>query len=174
MAETIRITASVRIERAPEVVRAQFRDIDHHVRTEVHPGVRYQWEAGGSGQRRVRTTFRVLGTPQFDVAVHEDAPDGTLVVRYLEGANAGMLLTHRFAAAGEGATDVQVTADIPGTGSRKLLGPLFVAGARQALKKSLSESKRDIEGDRYKQETAAGAVENALAHLQVLAVGELE
>ena len=48
MAESIDITASLRIERPADVVRAQYRDIDHHIRNNVHPSIRYQWEPGAN------------------------------------------------------------------------------------------------------------------------------
>ena len=155
------------------MVRAQYRDIDHHIRNNVHPSIRYQWEPAEPGQRKIRTTFRILGVPQFDISLLEDAPDGSFVIRYLEGSNAGMVLVHKFVPVGEEATDVQLFADAPATLARKLLGPLFVTGARQVMKKALVEDKRDIEGDKYKEGSASGAVENALAHLQILALGEL-
>jgi hypothetical protein len=161
------------MERPPEVVRAQYRDIDHHIRNNVHPSIKYQWEPGAPGERKIRTTFRILGVPQYDVSLLEDAPDGSFVIRYLEGSNAGMVLVHKFVPVGEGATDVQLCADAPATTARKLLGPLFVSGARQVMKKALAEDKRDIEGGAYKEGVAAGAVEGAFAPLQVLALSEL-
>ena len=35
MADTIRITAALRIKSSPELVRQQYRDIDHHIRNNV-------------------------------------------------------------------------------------------------------------------------------------------
>ncbi|HEY4102924.1 MAG TPA: hypothetical protein VGM44_03500 [Polyangiaceae bacterium] len=79
MADTIRITASLRIKSAPSRVREQYRDIDHHIRNNVHPSIHYQWEPSAAGERKIRTTFRILGVPQFDVSLLEDAPDGSFV-----------------------------------------------------------------------------------------------
>lgn len=163
MADFIRITASLQIERPVDDVRAQYRDIDHHIRNNVHPSIRYRWEPAEPGQRKIRTTFRILGVPQFDVSLLEDAADGSFVIRYLEGSNAGMVLVHRFVPVGDGATDVRLTADAPGTLARKLLGPLFVVGARQVMKKALAEDKRDLEGGAFEPGRAAGNVEVAFA-----------
>ncbi|HEV8246961.1 MAG TPA: TerB family tellurite resistance protein [Polyangiaceae bacterium] len=172
MADTIPITASLRIERPVDVVRAQYRDIDHHIRNNVHPSIRYQWEPGEPGERKIRTTFSILGIPQFDVSLLEDAEDGSFVIRYLEGSNAGMVLVHKFVPLGPDATDVQLSADAPVTLGRKLLGPLFVAGARQVMKKALMEDKRDLEQGDFKPGTAAGNLEGALGFLGTIAKGE--
>lgn len=168
MSDTIRITASLRIERPAEVVRQQYRDIDHHIRNNVHPSIHYQWEPAEPGQRKIRTTFRILGVPQFDVSLLEDAPDGSFVIRYLEGTNAGMVLVHRFVPLGPDATNVELSADAPATLGRKLLGPLFVAGARQVMKKALAEDKRDLEQGAFRPGTAAGNLEGALRSLKSL------
>jgi hypothetical protein len=169
MADTIHITASLRMERPVDEVRAQYRDIDHHIRNNVHPSIRYQWEPGQPGERKIRTTFSILGVPQYDVSLLEDAEDGSFVIRYLEGSNAGMVLVHKFVPLGPNATDVQLVADAPATVGRKLLGPLFVAGARQVMKKALVEDKRDLEGGAFKPGIAAGNIEQALEFLRPLA-----
>jgi hypothetical protein len=169
MADTIHITASLRMERPVDEVRAQYRDIDHHIRNNVHPSIRYQWEPGEPGERKIRTTFHILGVPQYDVSLLEDAEDGSFVIRYLEGSNAGMVLVHKFVPLGPNATDVQLFADAPATTARKLLGPLFVAGARQVMKKALMEDKRDLERGAFKAGRAAGNLEGALEFLAVIA-----
>jgi hypothetical protein len=162
MADTIHITASLRIERPASEVRAQYRDIDHHIRNDVHPSIRYQWEPGAPGERKIKTTFRILGVPQYDISLLEDAEDGSFVIRYLEGSNAGMVLIHKFVPLGPNATDVQLFADAPSSIGRKLLGPLFVAGARQVMKKALAEDKRDLERGAFQAGRAAGNLDAAL------------
>lgn len=165
MADPIRITASLRMNCTPDQARAQYRDIDHHIRNDVHPSIRYQWEPAAPGERKIRTTFRILGVPQFDVSLLEDAPDGSFLIRYLEGSNAGMLLVHEFVEVERGVTEVRLSADAPSTWGRRLLGPLFVIGARQVMKKALNEDKRDLERGAYTPGAAAGNVEAALAPL---------
>ena len=165
MADTIRITAALRIKSPPERVREQYRDIDHHIRNNVHPSIHYQWEQGAPGERKIKTTFRILGLPQYDVSLLEDADDGSFVIRYLEGTNAGMVLVHRFVEVEPGVTEVQLSADAPSTLGRKILGPLFVVGARQVMKKALAEDKRDLEQGDFQPGLAAGNVELALASL---------
>jgi len=169
MEDAIRITASLRIDRPVDEVRAQYRDIDHHIRNNVHPSIHYRWEPSAPGERKIRTTFRILGVPQYDVSLLEDAEDGSFVIRYLEGSNAGMVLVHRFVPLGPESTDVQLVADAPPTLARRLLGPLFVAGARQVMKKALAEDKRDLEKGAYVPGKAAGAVERALENVRAVA-----
>jgi tRNA threonylcarbamoyladenosine modification (KEOPS) complex Cgi121 subunit len=168
MADTIRITAALRIKSSPDHVREQYRDIDHHIRNNVHPSIHYQWEESAAGERKIKTTFRILGIPQFDISLLEDAEDGSFVIRYLEGTNAGMVLVHRFVEVEPGVTEVQLSADAPSTLGRKILGPLFVIGARQVMKKALAEDKRDIEEGDFRPGAAAGNVEDALASLAAL------
>ncbi|HMI86797.1 MAG TPA: hypothetical protein VK550_22040 [Polyangiaceae bacterium] len=170
MADTIHITASLRMERPVDEVRAQYRDIDHHIRNNVHPSIHYQWEQGAPGERKIKTTFRILGVPQFDISLLEDAADGSFVIRYLEGSNAGMVLVHKFVPLGPHATDVQLFADAPSSLGRKLLGPLFVAGARQVMKKALAEDKRDLERGAFQAGIAAGNLEAALSSIQPIAL----
>jgi len=165
MADTIRVTAALRINSSPDRVREQYRDIDHHIRNNVHPSIHYQWQPAGPGERKIKTTFRILGVPQFDVSLLEDAEDGSFVIRYLEGTNAGMVLVHRFVEIEPGVTEVQLFADAPSTLGRKILGPLFVVGARQVMKKALAEDKRDLEQGDFKPGVAAGNLEDALASL---------
>lgn len=168
MPDTIRVSASIRINSSPARVREQFRDIDHHIRNDVHPSIRFEWQASPAGERKIKSTFRILGVPQYDVAVLEDNADGSFVIRYLEGTNAGMLLLHRFVEIEPGVTEVQLLAEAPSTLARKILGPLFVIGARQVMKKALAEDKRDLEHGEYRPGAAAGQLENALASLAAL------
>jgi hypothetical protein len=172
MSDTIQIAASIRIEASPDVVRAQYRDMDHHIRDNVHPSIAFQWEAGSPGERKIRTTFRILGIPQFDVAVLEDVPDGSMIIRYLEGTNAGMVVMHEFVPLDGGkATQVKLGVEAPATLGRKLLGPLFKVGARQVLNKALAEDKADLEKGTYQPGKAAGHVTQALAPLDAAAAG---
>jgi len=162
MSDTLHIEASLRIEAPPDVVRAQYRDIDHHIRHDVHPSIKYSWEPGAPGERKIRTVFHILGVPQFDVSLLEDGKDGAFIIRYVEGTNAGMVLVHTFEPVDGGkATKVTLSADAPATIGRKILGPLFVLGARQVMKKALREDKIDIEKG-FLAGKAAGNMERAL------------
>jgi hypothetical protein len=166
MSDSIRVTTSLRIERPVDVVKQQFRDIDHQIRNNVHPDVRCQWEQAPAGQRRIRTSYHLLGVEQHDLCELEDAADGAFVVRYLEGPQAGRVLVHHFAPLDPEATQVELVAETPATPARKLLGPLFTLGARQVLRKSLAENKRDLEQGAFVAGQAAGNLERALGFLR--------
>ncbi|MEO6576685.1 MAG: hypothetical protein ABIP89_22755, partial [Polyangiaceae bacterium] len=90
-----------------------------------------------------------------------DAPDGTLLLNHLEGANTGTVIEHRFRAVDETSTEVQLVARVPATTGRKLLGPLFRFGVKQILVKALGEDKKDLEGAGYRA-GAAGNIEAAV------------
>lgn len=158
------ISTGLRIDRKPTEVRAQYRDIDHHIRNNVHPGIQFRWEESKPGERKVRTEFRLLGKKQYDVTMLVDVPDGSFVIDHLEGANAGTKIVHEFLAV-EGApdaTDVRITVNAPATWVRRLLGPLFKAAVKQIIRKALREDKADLEGRGFDPDKLSGDVEAAL------------
>jgi Tellurite resistance protein TerB len=67
---------------------------------------------------------------------------------------------------GPNTTQVELTQDAPTTLARKMLGPLFVAGARQVLRKALVEDKRDLEQHAFIAGRAAGNLEHALRFMR--------
>jgi hypothetical protein len=154
MTATISVRARMHMSAPPPLVAQQYRDIDHHIQHNVHPSIRYSWEPAEPGERKIRTKFSILGVPQYDVSLLEDAPDGSFVIRYLEGSNAGAVLVHRFFPQADGTTLVELEAEIPATFFRRLMGPLFVLGARQVMRRALIEDKRDVEGGGYSSRAA--------------------
>ncbi|MEO6576760.1 MAG: hypothetical protein ABIP89_23135, partial [Polyangiaceae bacterium] len=161
MTEFIEIHAGETIRRPLEQVRGQYGDIDHHIRHNVHPGITFTWVDGKDGTRLVRTEFSLLGLKQFDLTQFVDAPDGTLLLNHLEGANTGTIIEHRFRAVDETTTEVELVARVPATTGRRLLGPLFRFGVKQILVKALGEDKKDLEGAGYRA-GAAGNIEAAV------------
>jgi hypothetical protein len=96
-----------------------------------------------------------------------------MIIRYLEGTNAGMVVRHEFVPLDGGkATDVRLAVQAPATLGRKLLGPLFKVGARQVLNKALAEDKADLEKGVYRPGKAAGDVTRALAPLDATGAGK--
>jgi hypothetical protein len=161
MSEFIEVRAGETIRRPIHEVRGQYGDIDHHIRHNVHPGITFTWVDGKDSTRLVRTEFSLLGMKQYDLTQFVDAPDGTLLLNHLEGANTGTVIEHRFRAIDDNTTDVQLVARVPASTGRKLLGPLFRFGVRQLLVKALGEDKKDLEGSGYRA-GAAGNVEAAV------------
>ena len=161
MSEFIEVRAGETIRRPIHEVRGQYGDIDHHIRHNVHPGITFTWVDGKDGTRLVRSEFSLLGMKQYDLTQFVDAPDGTLLLNHLEGANTGTVIEHRFQAIDDNTTEVQLVARVPASTGRKLLGPLFRFGVRQLLVKALGEDKKDLEGSGYRA-GAAGDVEAAV------------
>ncbi len=168
--DVIVISAGLRIERKPSEVSAQYRDIDHHIRNNVHPGIQFRWEESKAGQRKVRTDFRLLGKKQHDITLLVDAPDGSFVIDHLEGANAGTKIRHEFLPidGAPDATDVRITVNVPATTMRKLLGPLFTLAVKQVIRKALREDKADLEGHGFDAGKLSGNVKAALELLAPL------
>jgi tellurite resistance protein len=171
--DLIVISTALRIDRKPSDVRAQYRDIDHHIRNNVHPGIHFSWLESKAGERKLRTDFRLLGKKQHDVAVLVDAPDGTFVIDYLEGANEGTKIVHEFLPIDDApdATSVRITANVPGTMTRKLLGPLFKLAVKQVINKALREDRADLEGRSFDANALSGNVMAALKLLEPLRAG---
>src|SRR3954447_26861209 len=94
--DVIVISTGLRIERKPSEVSAQYCDIDHHIRNNVHPGIQFRWEESKDGQRKARTDLRLLGKKQHDITLLVDAPDGSFVIVPLEGANSCTKIVHEF------------------------------------------------------------------------------
>jgi hypothetical protein len=134
----------------------------------VHPGILYRWEESKPDARKIRTEFKLLGVKQHDVSRLSEGADGSFVIDYLEGANAGTKLIHEFSPEDESATLVKITAHVPAKIHRKLLGPLFSFGVKQVLKRSLREDKADLEGGRYEPSRMAGNVDAAFELLAPL------
>ncbi len=171
MTEFIEIHAGETIRKPLAEVRGQYGDIDHHIRHNVHPGITFTWVDGKDGTRLVRTEFSLLGMKQYDLTQFVDAPDGTLLLNHLEGANTGTIIEHRFKAIDDTTTEVQLVAKVPSTTGRKLLGPLFRFGVKQLLVKALGEDKRDLEGAGYRA-GAAGDVEAAVGAFSKSTIAE--
>jgi hypothetical protein len=60
------VRASLVIERPLDVVRAQFFDLDHHVRDGVHRGTTVRWTLRPPAEHRLKQETRVLGRIVLD------------------------------------------------------------------------------------------------------------
>jgi hypothetical protein len=147
---------------APEArVRAQFADLDHHIRTGVHPKLRFEiLEQGPAGARFVQEV-RLLGLRQRDLFERRFGADGTMTDRSVEGFNRGGSLHFGFRAERRGAVDgtcVGITIRLP---LPPLVGglvrPLLEAQLRRELRAAAAEDKHDIEVRGYPAAAAASA-----------------
>lgn len=164
--DVIDVQCEVTIARPLDEVRAHYRDVEHHVRGNVHPETPWSWEApAAEGEPRVRVRYRLFGRVQEDVVTFEDGPENTLVMNYVEGANEGMRVLHTFRPVDAKSTRVELTARAPASAVRKMLGPVFSHGLRRMLERACDDSKRDLEGGGYRPGRVRGNLSAALETL---------
>jgi hypothetical protein len=155
--------ARIVIDKPRDVVRAQFFDVDHAVRSRIYRGVRLSWlPRDASGVRRVRQEVRVLDRVQVEELVIEEGARGEWIRRHVDGPNEGT----RFVATfhddeSPHATRVELEAWPGASGFALGLGKLSPLGLEKAMKKMLGEHKLALEG--YEPGRARGQVVSVLA-----------
>ncbi len=136
-----------------ETVRAQFADLDHHIRRNVHPKLRFELLRRRPRGARFVQEVRLLGIRQRDVFERSLEPDGSIEDRSVEGFNRGGSLSFRFApasVAGRDGTEVDITVRLPlPPVIGALLRPLLEAQIRKEVRAAALEDKQDIEGIGY-------------------------
>jgi hypothetical protein len=147
------------IEAPLATVQAQFADLDHHIRSNVHPDLRFEILARHANGARFVQEVRLLGIRQRDVFERRIEPDGSIVDRSVEGFNKGATLNFRFSAqavAGKPGTLVEIAIRLP---LPPLIGPLvkplLEAQIRKAVRASALEDRADIEQRGYPRQSAA-------------------
>lgn len=132
-----------------ETVRTQFADLDHHIRRNVHPKLRFEvLERRQHGVRFVQEV-RLLGIRRRDVFERSIEPDGTIEDVSVEGFNRGGTLRFAFEPERrEGRAGTVVTISIrlplpPLIG--RLVRPLLETQIRKELRAAALEDKADIE-----------------------------
>jgi hypothetical protein len=134
-------------------VRAQFADLDHHIRTNVHPKLRFQvLRRDDSGARFVQEV-RLLGIRQRDVFERSLLADGSIEDRAVEGFNRGGSVRFRFqpqAEQGQPGTQVGISIRLPLPPLvGPLIKPLLEAQIRKEVRAAALEDQTDIEQGRY-------------------------
>ena len=143
-------------------VQALLFDVDLAVRDKIHRGVRLQWlPRAPDGERRLRRVMRVLDRMQVEEVVIERSPDGAWIQRFVEGPNAGSRFVATFEAPEPSLTRVRMEAFVGPKGFAQGLGKLSPLGLEKAMKRTLGEYKRALQG--YQPGRAHGAVLAALA-----------
>lgn len=165
-ADSIEVQCEVTITRPPDEVRAHYRDVEHHVRGNLHPDAPWSFEPpSAAGEPRVRVRYRLFGRAQSDVVTFEEGPAGALVMNYVEGANEGMRVVHTFHKVDSTSTRVELVARAPATAVRKVLGPVFTHGLKRILERACEDNKRDLEGGTYRPGRVRGNLAAALETL---------
>lgn len=135
------------IARAPDVVRAHFLDFQHHIRHEVHKGVRYevlQHDDEGARQR-VRSRFRVMGMPKVDEIRTYVTPSGDVVQDFERGDFAGGNLRVRVEEERPGVSHLYATFDVPLRGINRLIGGVVRRTVSKLADQAIEEDRLDLE-----------------------------
>lgn len=139
----------------PDLVRAQFADLQHHIAADVHPKLRFRLLPPVDGCTRYEQAVRLLGWVQRDIFERRFDADGTMTDTSVQGFNRGGSLQARFRPAfrdGRPGTAVAVTVRLP---LPPLLGPLLrpllEAQVRRELRAALAEDKNDLEVRGYRR-----------------------
>jgi hypothetical protein len=157
--------SSIVIERPLDVVRAQFFDVDHHIRDRVHPSVVLRWShARAPGEKRVRQETNVIGRTVVEEFVIEEMAGGGWTKRFVEGPNVGGAYVASFVEERKAATRVEAEAKPPPAGFDNGLGKLSLLGVQKALEKLLGDHKRALEG--YEPGRVRGDVARVLRALR--------
>ena len=135
-------------------VRRQFGDMRHHEKYRVHPDVRFTVLSEEGNACRFRQEVSVLGMSQVDEVYQLRQPNGDIVSDVVAGTNQGMHIIQSFRPASEGATAIHFRLDMPVSGIKKLLKPLFAAALRKAIGKGLEEDRIDLEERGYPRAAA--------------------
>jgi hypothetical protein len=136
-----------------DTVRAQFADLDHHIRRNVHPKLRFEVLQRRERGARFVQEVRLLGIRQRDVFERSLQADGSIVDRSVEGFNRGGSLSFVFepkAVGGRAGTEVAITVRLPlPPVVGMLVRPLLQAQIREEVRAAALEDKRDIEALGY-------------------------
>lgn len=140
---------------SPDTVRRQFADIEHHIRTNVHPKLSFKVLSQSPTGARYVQEVKLLGIRQRDVFERHILPDGTIHDRSVEGFNKGGELRFGFAPEGTG-TRVHVLIRVPlppVVGG--LIRPLLEKQVRRELDAAIAEDRYDLEVRGYPATTLA-------------------
>ena len=141
------------------VVQSQFADLDHHIRANVHPKLRFEVIERRAHGARFAQEVRLLGIRQRDVFERRIEADGSMVDCSVEGFNKGGSLNFRFlpqTVAGRAGTAVEITIRLP---LPPLVGPLIKPLLERQIRKEVTaaalEDRADIEQRGYPRAAAA-------------------
>jgi hypothetical protein len=137
------------IHRPIDVVSQQFADMRHHSFDHVHPDIDFTVFVQTTNFWRVQQKVKLLGMQQVDIFEQERRADGALTAEVVEGTNKGMRLLQTFKADGADDTTVTIRVEVPVTGIKLWLKPLFAMAVRRTVAKGLEEDRIDLEEKGY-------------------------
>jgi hypothetical protein len=137
------------IKRPLNVVSRQFGDMHHHATDRVHPDIKFTVLQEQGDRCRVKQEVTLLGMDQMDILEQHREPDGSLAAEVIEGTNKGMRLFQSFKADSANETTVTIRVEVPVSGIKLLLKPLFGFAVRKTVEKGLEEDRIDLEEKQY-------------------------
>lgn len=152
MPRFVQVEHRVGIAAPAPVVRAQFGDLDHHIKASVHPKLSFRPLAPVAGRQRFEQKVRLLGITQRDVFEREWLADGSLRDTSIDGFNRGGSLHFTFAPAdvdGRSGTEVAINVRLPLPAALAWLAPLLRAQVLREVTAAANEDKLDIEQRGY-------------------------
>ncbi|HEU0204571.1 MAG TPA: SRPBCC family protein [Burkholderiaceae bacterium] len=130
---------------SPELVRRQFVDLEHHIRTNVHPKLSFKVLSQSATGARYVQEVTLLGIRQRDVFERQILPDGSIHDRSVEGFNKGGELRFGFAPEGAGTrVDVLIRVPLPPVVGG-LIRPLLEKQVRREVQTAIEEDRYDLE-----------------------------
>jgi hypothetical protein len=139
------VRQSTFIAAPPDMVRRQFADLDHHIRTNVHPKLTFKILAQSDASARFVQEVKLLGLRQRDVFERHILPSGSIHDRSVEGFNKGGELLIDFAPEKNGTrVDLLVRLPLPPV-IGALVRPLLEKQIRREVVAAFAEDKYDLE-----------------------------
>jgi hypothetical protein len=141
---------AVFIDAPPDTVRRQFADLDHHIRTNVHPKLAFTVLAQSATDARYVQEVTLLGIRQRDVFERRILADGAIVDRSVAGFNKGGEIRADFTPNGAGTqVALEVRLPLPPVIGR-LVRPLLEKQIRREVMAAVAEDKFDLEVRGYR------------------------
>jgi len=133
-------------------VRSQFADLNHHIKANVHPKLRFEVLEQQPQRARFTQEVKLLGIRQRDVFERTIGADGSIHDVSVQGFNQGGSLDFSFtpqAEAGRDGTAVDITIRLPLPPLLGWLAPLLRSQVRREVTAAALEDKYDLEQRGY-------------------------
>ena len=148
MPKMVEVRHQIWIAAAPAAVRSQFADLQHHIRTNVHPKLKFELLAQEPNRARFTQEVRLLGMKQRDLFDRRIDADGSIHDVSIEGFNKGGTMDFRFVPAveaGRNGTRLEATIRLQTPPLLGWLAPVLKAQVIREVNAASMEDKHDIE-----------------------------
>ena len=152
MSRFVEVAHRIWIAAPLSAVRSQFADLNHHIKTNVHPKLKFEVLEQQPGRARFTQEVKLLGLRQRDVFERTIHADGSLHDVSVEGFNKGGSLDFSFtpqAEAGRDGTVVDITIRLPLPPLMGWLAPVLRSQVRREVTAAALEDKHDLEQRGY-------------------------